>query len=448
MIAHHTRNPEERQKSLASSRLFSRYVTGASALLLLRAFGLGLAFIVGAWVARYLGPEQMGVWSYALSITALLSNLSLLGLPQITPHELIRNRISQNNLLGADMLMRFSGACAALFLTLSYVILSGKNLTTCILVGTLGLAYVARSPQTIEAYFQATVRAERGAIAIFLGVLFNAFIKVVFILVEAPLVFFGLSILLDATVVAIALMALYSQSGNQISALRVRYSEVAHLLRRCWPMIFSGVLVMIYLRVDQVMVMEMLGPVDAGQYAVAARVAEMMSFVPVSLASVLFPAIVKAKEYGPQIYRVRLNQFYRIIVGTCIGLAISIYILTPWIILGLFGEAYQYAIPVTRIYCWALIFTAVSVVFQRWLIAEGLEKFLLFRTGLGAALNILLNLILIPWIGIVGAATATLISYAFAGFFSMFFSKSTRSEALNLLTSMTLLYRKSRGDSL
>ena len=59
-------------------------------------------------------------------------------------------------------------------------------------------------------------------------------------------------------------------------------------------------------------------------------------------------------------------------------------------------------------------------------IAKGLQRFVLIGTSVGAMINIILNIILIPRWGPLGAAWATVISYNLAGFFIFGLFSSTR----------------------
>ena len=87
---------------------------------------------------------------------------------------------------------------------------------------------------------------------------------------------------------------------------------------------------------------------------------------------------------------------------------------------------YAAAAPILVIHTWASIFVFMGVAGTQWLVMENLQIFSLEKTLLGALSNIGLNLILIPEYGAVGAAYATLISYAISSLISDLLRAKTR----------------------
>jgi len=101
------------------------------------------------------------------------------------------------------------------------------------------------------------------------------------------------------------------------------------------------------------------------------------------------------------------------------------------------------------IHIWAGIFVFLGVASGKWFLIEGLQKYAFYRTLFGAVVNIVLNLIMIPKFGVLGAAWATVISYAAAGLFSDVLQKKTRTifkmklRSLNMFSTMISIWRKS-----
>lgn len=93
-----------------------------------------------------------------------------------------------------------------------------------------------------------------------------------------------------------------------------------------------------------------------------------------------------------------------------LAIAIPITILSDWIIVLLYGAPYAEAADVLKIHVWSGIFVFMGYVFHKYLIAENWTTLAFLRTFYGAILNLVLNFILIPKIGILGAALATLLS--------------------------------------
>ena len=183
---------------------------------------------------------------------------------------------------------------------------------------------------------------------------------------------------------------------------------------------------MIYLRIDQIMIKEILGEYEVGIYSAAKRISEAFYFVPMLICASLFPAILNAKKQSEELYKKRLQALYTFMVWTAIAIALSITFLADWIVALLFGRAYIDAAQVLIIHVWASIFVFLIVASGKWLIIENLQKLSFWRAFSGSVLNILLNVILIPNYGVNGAAVATLISYSFAGLLFDYLNIQTR----------------------
>jgi O-antigen/teichoic acid export membrane protein len=117
-----------------------------------------------------------------------------------------------------------------------------------------------------------------------------------------------------------------------------------------------------------------------------------------------------------------------------IGAAITAVIvaLGPWAIGVLYGSAYDSAGEVLRIHVLALPFVFMGAVFSKWILAEDLLVASLVRHAAGAALNVALNLVLIPEWGLKGAAVATVVSYVTASYLACFIGGSTRQAGIQM----------------
>ena len=173
---------------------------------------------------------------------------------------------------------------------------------------------------------------------------------------------------------------------------------------------------MIYMRIDQVMIRNMMSDEAVGYYSAAVRICEAWYFIPVTLCISIFPAIVNSKNISVEIYNNRMQKLYDLLTWLAIGIAIPVTIFSAQIIQLLFGNEYSQASPVLTIYIWAGVSVFLNVASSQYLINENLTKLSFVRTFIGMVLNVVLNFILIPVYGIIGSAVATLISYTIVTF--------------------------------
>jgi O-antigen/teichoic acid export membrane protein len=180
------------------------------------------------------------------------------------------------------------------------------------------------------------------------------------------------------------------------------------LLAQSWPLLLSGMAVMLYMRIDQVMLAAMVGDEAVGQFSAALRLSEVWYFVPAAILSAAFPAMLARRKDGTLAYERYVQKLYDLTAWMGLAVAVVVTLCGPWLIDRLYGDAYAEAARVLQVQTWAGVAVAMSYVHGKWLLAEGLQRLGLFYTLVGCACNLVLNAWLIPRHGAVGAAYATL----------------------------------------
>ena len=226
----------------------------------------------------------------------------------------------------------------------------------------------------------------------------------------------------------------------KIKNLKLKIKTATSLLKDSWPLIISGIAISIYMKIDQVMIREMMNVEAVGQYVAAVRLSEAWYYIPMVIVASLFPAIVNAKKQSEELYYSRIQKLYDFMVWTAIAIALPITFLSDRIVELLYGTQYNQAGSVLEIHIWTGVFVFAGVASSKWLLSENLQIFSTINTFIGVIINIGLNYFLIPRIGIEGAAWATLGSYFIAAYLSLLLWKKTRINFINL--SKTLLFTR------
>jgi O-antigen/teichoic acid export membrane protein len=386
-----------------------------------------IGLFVGIWVARYLGPEQFGLLSYAQSFVFLFTAFSTLGLDAIVVRELVKSDKKRDTILGTAFFLKLIGAIFILpTLALATQITSNDQYTN-ILVFIIASTTIFQSFNVIDFYYQSKVLSKYVALANTITLALSSIIKVVLILNEASLIAFAFMAIFDSLVLALGLIYYYKKA-TRLSLFNWKFDwpTAKALLKDSWPLILSSFIVSIYMRIDQVMIKEMLGINANGQYTAALRLSEAWYFIPIAISNSVFPAIIHAKKISEKQYNKKIQQLYTLMVWSAIGIALPMSFLSDSIISILYGDAYKLASDVLTIHIWAGIFVFLGVASSKWLLNENLQIISLYRTFFGMLINIALNLLLIPKYGIVGAAISTLISYMFAGYLLDIFNNKTK----------------------
>lgn len=380
---------------------------------------MGVGLFVGVWVARYLGVEQFGTLNFASAFVALFSTLSTLGLPGLVIRSLTHEPEKRNEILGTTFWLQVLGGIVGLILSVSTILLFRReDPLTVSLVATLGSAGIFQAFDTIDLWFQSQVQSRYTVVAKNTAFLIFAVVKVGLINLGAPLIAFALATVAEVVVGALGLLLGYRSQGHSLLKWRWNTALAKDLLKESWPLLLSGLTIMIYMRIDKIMLGQMVTSESVGLYSAAAQISEVWYFIPMSLAASVAPSIYAAKQIGQGPYLQRLKKLISTLTLVSIAFAIPIALLSQPIILVIFGPEFIQSAPILSVHIWASLFVFTGVATGPWFIAEGLTHLSFRRTLMGALVNVILNLVFIPIYGGVGAAIATLVSQAIASFLS------------------------------
>lgn len=381
---------------------------------------------VGIYVARYLGPEQFGVYSYAAAFVALFGAIAKLGLDGIVVRDLVSHPDQRDMYLGTAFWLKQIGALLTLATLTIAVQFTSHDATTSLYIFIIASGLIFQSFEVVDFYFQSKVLSKYVSAAKLIQLALSSILKLCFIFIHADLFWFVLVSLIDQVSLALSLVFAYwrQKLGSFFGRFDLGTAKV--MLRNSWPLILSGIAIMLYMRIDQIMIREMLGEREVGLYSAAVRLSEAWYFVPVIIATSLFPAIVNARKTNQELYNKRLQRLYSVLVYFSVGVALPVTFMAESIVVALYGTQYQGAATVLSIHIWAGLFVSMGVVNGQWFLAENLQNLATRNTLTGAVTNVVLNYILIPLYGVTGAALATFISYGVAAYLSLLTNSKTR----------------------
>ncbi|OFX62763.1 MAG: O-unit flippase, partial [Bacteroidetes bacterium GWB2_41_8] len=396
------------------SESFKKYFTNTSWLFFEKIIRLVVTFIVGILIIRYLAPNEFGLLSYAMSFVGIFAAVSSLGIDSILTRELVKSPDQRDLLLGTAFTFKLLGAAISIILLLTVLPFMANNALTNIMILIIASATFFQSFNVIDFYFQSRVTAKYSVYAQSSAFLLGSIIKILLIVFNAPLIYFAIVILIEAILLASGFIIVYKKRGLSLFEWKSNKIIGFNILRDSWPLILSGIIITIYIKIGQVLIKELMNETEVGYYGAAARLCEAWYFVPMAITASLFPAIINAKQISEKLYLSRLQKLYDLMAWMAILIALPVTFFSKEITFILLGAKYLPSAPVLTIYIWAGVATFLGVASSQYLITENLTKLSFYRTLIGLIVNVILNLILIPEIGIIGSAVATLVSYSMA----------------------------------
>lgn len=425
---------------------FMKYFNNTSWLAGERVLRLAVGLLISVWVARYLGPENFGLISYAQSFVFLFSAFGTLGLDNIVIRELLKDNTERDILLGTSFTLKLIGAVLILPLLAIAVLPTSNSGETNVLIFIIASATIFQSFNVIDYYYQSEVLSKFVAISnsITLGV--SSLVKIALIINEAPLIFFAIVSIIDSFVLAVALIYCYTiTTRKNIFLWQFEWGKAKFLLQESWPLIISSMVLMIQARIDQVMLKEMVGEKEVGFYSVAMRLIESVAFLTIIVKSSLYPSIQKAKNLAENVYQDRLLNFYRLNFLLFLFVAIPIFFFAEDIVLILFGQSYQPAGILLSLMAIRIFFANMGVSRSVFILTENLIKFSVITMIIGTLTNIALNYLWIEEYGGKGAIYATIVSFLVSIFLIDFMYSKTRKNVLLQINAIFSFYKINLG---
>ena len=387
-----------------------------------RVLRMGVGFTVTIWVARYLGATQFGLLNYAIALISILATLAALGLDKIVVRDLVRKPESAAKIIGTGFLLKLgSGITAFLLASITIFCLRPEEKLTRVLVAIVSGSLIFDALNIADYWFQSRVQSKYTVWAKNSAFIMMTLVRIVLIKIEAPLLAFAWAFLGESALTAVGFAIAYQISGQNLRAWRANWVLAKNLLRESWPLILSNLAIMVYVRVDQVMLGQLTDDRAVGIYAAAARISEVWPFIGLAIVTSVNASLIEAKKNSEKLYYQKLQYLLNWLAAIVYAIAIPMVFFSTPLILLVFGSEYAPAGPILSVHIWSAMFGFLGLAKSFWIANEGLTVYALATSSSGAALNILLNLWLIPNYREMGAAIATVVSYGFTDYVTCFF---------------------------
>lgn len=403
------------------------YLSNTSWLFADRAIRLVAGIIIGAWVARYLGPSQYGLLSFSLTICAIFTAISALGLDTNVVRDLVQKPNNHNAIMGTAFTLKLVMSIAVLLSVVIALNCFVKNGQDRIVILFVSMGVVFHCFGVIDFYFQSIVRSKYVVATTIFTLTIGYAIKIVLILSGSPLEYFAFLILFESILLGIGYIYFYRRNSMfSIISWEFDLVEAKTLLRDCWPILLSAIVFEVHARIDVIVVKNVLGNESVGQYVAAARLTNLLYFFPIILSASIFPKVVRAKVESKEKFLKTIQYSYDFLVILAILIALLVTIFGSGIIHLLYGAEYKVAGEVLVIHIWSIVFVFLSISSTKFLILESKYKVIFFRSLVGLVTNLVFSLLLIDSYGLSGVAMATLLSWFFCGYLYDLLDKDMR----------------------
>lgn len=369
-------------------------------------------FVIGLLTARYLGPSNYGTLSYVMSVVAFAMPIMQLGLNQTLVKEFVKSPDQEGSILGTALVINIISSVFCMIGSVAFVAIANGNEKETILVCVLySFSLLFQATEMTQYWFQSKLLSKYPSIASLCAYIVVALYKTYLLVTQKSVTLFALSNVLDYFLISLFLIVIYKKIGSQ--RLSVNWRLGRDMLSRSKYYIIPSLMVMIFQHTDRIMIKLMIGETETGFYSAAITCIGISAFVFSAIIDSARPDILGKKETDEIVYERRVIQLYSIITWLSLAQSIVMTVLASPIVSLLYGEKYSRTADILRVAVWYVTFSHYGSVRNIWILAENKQKYLLFINVSGAIANVLVNFGLIPVLGAIGAAIASLITQFF-----------------------------------
>lgn len=387
----------------------SNYRQGAIVMLGEKLVKMASQLLIMILMARYLGPSDLGSLMYCYALASIFIFLNNFGLNSLLVKWLAEEPHNSRHLLRHAFSLRFAAAVASVGLAnLAGLWLVEDNARVLLLL--ISLYHLLMPISIIEWYFQARGRADLSAYGLIAGSVVGFIIRLAVLILGVDILWLGAAYSLELVAVA-TVYAIIWRKEKLAGNAEISKEALIRMAGQALPLLLSGAVIMLYMRIDQLMLGYMVGDEEVGIYSAAVRLSEAWYFVGLTILSVYFPRFLQVRqECGEQAYFSAIVSIGRLLVWGALVLVLVTSLISNWLVGWLYGAEFNRSSDVLVITIWSVVFVYMGTTLAKHYIAIGRTKLLLYRSVLGLLVNSGFNLFLIPAWGAFGAAIGLLVS--------------------------------------
>ncbi len=365
----------------------------------------------GILLAAYLGPGPLGVYSYALSFVLLFAPVISLGYDIMLPRDILYEKDKWDEILGTSAFLRFMGSLLTIGLIWAYTF-QASALTHEMkdMIRVLSLSFLFYPFDVFGIWFRVHLQSRNASVSKITALVIVNVLKLYFIWIKMPLIFFGWLYVAEFIVNGILQFMFYVKTEpGKLYLWKATTQRIVFVLKQAWPLLVSSFSLMIYNRIDQVMIGNMLDTTQVGIFAAAGKISEIpIAFIMV-FNSTTYTFLADSYKNRPEIFHRQYLIISRIYTVFAYAMLLVVIVGGGYII-AVYPSSFSAASLVLKINFIGLVFIFNSGLRNSYLSLSGNQKFLLYTTVASALFNVALNYVLIPVYGINGAAWASTIS--------------------------------------
>ena len=382
-----------------------------------------IMLIVIAYTSRYLGVETFGIVNYANALMLFFTVVANLGIKSILVKEIVEGNIKEGTLLGTSFISMLGASFVSCLLMMLFVLLQKETVVTQYVFLMLGITLIIQSTDALAYYFESKLLSKYIVFSSNTSLIISSILRLCCVYFKLDIYFYASIFVVEAFLRAWALLFYYYKNNGSFKQWSFEVILARLLVKQSLPIMLAAVASSVYMRIDQVMIREMMSMESVGIYAAVTQVTSVFYFIPMSICSSLFPKLLSQKNENEELFNYNLYKLLQKLIFFSLVLILFTFIFSKQIVLVLYGVKFMESANILKYSVFSLLFVSIGILQSYYLISMNKSALLLQITISGVIVNVLLNSIFIPVYGLQGSAISILCTFAFTGYFVGYFYK-------------------------
>jgi len=384
---------------------------------------------------QYIRPQDFGFYSLAESIQNMAIVIALFGIEATLVKVLIdAGDKAWPCVLKSALKLRFIGVLISLvFLSICGIYFIDKAYYLYFAIISLSVFF---SPLNLSEFlFQYKLRFNEIGKLRFIVAFISGLIRLLAIYSNSPLLYLSISIVIEWALLGGLFFILSRKSFKKSSTCETYLHRSDFLiLREAVPALLASLSIIVYSRIDQVMLASILGYSEVAAYSIVVKLTDSFVFIPALLSTIFLPKIYR-EQHSIAKKKLLLRNLFNLNLVIAFLVIVTLLIFSRFILMFYPDDIYKIVPRAMTTYSVCILLNFIGVIVSQILIFEGRGMIRLLRLVFGMICNVVLNFFLIPYYGIFGAIYATIISLFIANILFVITSPATKELSSIMLNS-------------
>jgi len=371
--------------------------------------------IISVLIARYYGPENFGKFSFIISIVSIVSIVAEFRIQNVLTKDFSKKNHDAGLLLGSAMSVNMFFSFIGFMIVGVFSLFENDDVVKmCLLI--YATSFFFKIPRSYRAYFIAHEKNRIIAVCEIYSSILSLLLLGYCISISVDLYILVISRTSDFLIFGLFIYMFFSREKFK-EELKYRFDRVTakKLITLSAPLVLSGFAMILFQRIDLILVRQLISDYAAGIYSASLNITLIFSIIPLVISESIAPKMYRVEKEEESYLSVR-HDFIFIVTSVGVLLSVVMFIMGGAVLKILYGEEYMSGLLTMKILSFCPFLISLGAAAGQVIVADERQKGVFKKSIIALILTIISNLLLVPTIGIEGAAISTVLGLLLANF--------------------------------